>query len=70
MGENEKTEGKQSEDLVFIYPNDIRGAGFMLRHVFGVTGIEPAASNGLQVVHTVEGDIQIGVGYIRIAKHI
>lgn len=70
MGENKDKEKKHSKDLVFIYPNDIRGRGFMLHYVLGVESIsaEPASPNGLQVVHTINGDIKIGTGYIRIAE--
>ena len=67
MGENKSSEGK---DLVFVYPNDIRGRGYMLQYVLGVTGIEPSVLDGKQVVHTVNGDRIIGVGYIRVAEHI
>ena len=67
MGENKKAEGK---DLVFVYPNDIRGRGFMLQYVLGVTGIEPATMDRKQIVHTTSGDRIIGTGYIRVAEHI
>ncbi len=65
MGENKATEG---EDLVFVYPNDIRGGGFMLQYVSGVTAVEPPTPDGRHVVHTVDGDRIIGIGYIRVAK--
>ena len=67
MGENKKAEGK---DLVFVYPNDIRGRGFMLQYVLGVTGIEPATMDRKQIVHTTSGDRISGTGYIRVAEHI
>lgn len=63
-------DGKKSEDLIFVYPNDIRREGFMLRHVLGVTSIEPIAVNGLQTVHTTNGDMRIGSGYVRVARHV
>lgn len=68
MGESK--EKKKGKDIVFIYPNDIRGRGFMLHHVLGTTGIEAATPDGLQIVHTEDGDIKIGTGYIHVAEHI
>lgn len=61
-------DGKKSEDLIFVYPNDIRREGFMLQHVQGVTGFGQA-SNGLQIVHTTNGDTKIGTNYVRVAKY-
>lgn len=63
-------EGEHGKDLVFVYPNDIRGRGFMLQYVSGVTAIEPATPDGRQVVHTIDSNRTIGIGYIRVAEYV
>lgn len=63
-----RSDEKQGEDLVFVYPNDLRG-GFMLQYVLGVTSMEDMATNGLKTVHTINGDMRIGADYVRVAKY-